>query len=312
MADGKWIGGLKPDMPLLVAARHVLFVRLQAVRDQLPGVHQQAQKDPEHVHQLRVSTRRGGAALRIFGCCLPHRVLKMAKKRLRLLRQAAGAARDWDVLALHLADRHTGAVEGDLPGLDMLVGYALGQRAAAQPALESVVGSQRQDFEAFLTTTLTELRLPEADEVPCLVDLARKTLAQLRAAFEQATAGDLEDYAHLHQVRITGKRLRYALEVFGDCFGPELRETIYPQIEAMQGILGRANDSHVACGRLDALRTGLRENIASWKRYQPGVERLLRAHRRTLLLARKQFLEWLVGWRKQGSEALLNLVLQPT
>jgi CHAD domain-containing protein len=298
-------------MPLLAAARHVLFVRLQAVRDYLPGVHLEAQKDPEHVHQLRVSTRRAGAVLRIFADCLPHRLLRTAKQRLRSLRQAAGVARDWDVMALDLAQRHQAAVQGDWPGLDLLLGYALGLRAAAQPELEKVVGGQRQDFELFLTTTLAEVRLPEDKDLPNLIDLARRTLAQLRGEFEQATAGDLDDYAHLHQVRIAGKRLRYALEVFGDCFGPELRDSIYPRIEEMQGILGRANDSHVACGRLEALRTLLKDQNADWKRYQPGLERLLRAHRRMLLLARKQFLEWLTNWRNQGSEALLNLILQP-
>ncbi len=312
MAEGKWIEGLTADTPLLDAARHVLFVRLKAVRDQLAGVEEHAEEDPEHVHQLRVSTRRGGAALRIFACCLPPRALRRAKKRLRGLRQAAGAARDWDVFALNLADRVQGATAADQAGLDLLAGYARGQRAAVQPELKNVAAEQRQDFEIFLTDTLAGLRMPEKDEPARLIDLARRTLGELRIELEEAVSGDLSDYVHLHQVRINGKRLRYALEIFNDCFGTELRETIYPRVEEMQEILGHANDGHVAIGRLEALRGILQTSDGEgYKRYRSGVEKLLRANRRQLQLSRKQFLQWLNIWRNQGSEMLLNMCLQP-
>src|SRR5437870_2343843 len=105
MPDGKWIGGLKADTPLPEAARHVLFVRLEVVRDHLPRVIHEAERDPEHVHQLRVGTRRADAALRIFRPCLPEKVYRAARRRLRRLRRAAGEARDWDVFLLRLAEQ---------------------------------------------------------------------------------------------------------------------------------------------------------------------------------------------------------------
>ena len=46
--------------------------------------------------------------------------------------------------------------------------------------------------------------------------------------------------------RIGAARLRYAMEVFADCFPPPFREVLYPMVEEMQEILGRANDSQVA------------------------------------------------------------------
>src|SRR5207244_2148550 len=67
--------------------------------------------------------------------------------------------------------------------------------------------------------------------------------------WDHAASGDLKDYAHLHQVRIQGKRLRYAMEVFADCFAADFKEELYPQIEEMQEILGSANDSHVGAQR---------------------------------------------------------------
>ena len=57
----------------------------------LPLALQQAVKDVEHVHQLRVATRRARAALDIFADCLPDGAFTAAKKQLRKIRRAAGA-----------------------------------------------------------------------------------------------------------------------------------------------------------------------------------------------------------------------------
>jgi CHAD domain-containing protein len=306
MADGKWIDGLGPDMPLLDAARRVLAVRLQAVRDHLPKVIHDSEKDPEHVHQLRVATRRAGAALRIFGGCLPARALKRAKGRLRALRRAAGAARDWDVFLIELGRREAERPAAERAGLDLLIGYALGQRVAAQAGLEQTARAQEDDFILFVADVLAELRDPDGGT---LVALARPTLAGLRGELHEAASGDLDDYAHLHRVRIAGKRLRYAMEVFAGCFGPSFRHDLYPRVEEVQEVLGLANDSHVACERLEALRGRLRHTPGlDDRRYEAGVEALYRFHRRRLPQERRAFLKWWEGWRHEGGVELAALL----
>src|SRR5690348_512201 len=102
MPDGKWISDLKADTPVAEAARHVLFVRLQVVKDYLPRAALEPDHDIEYVHQLRVGSRRADAALRIFRACLPAKAHRKARRRLRKLRRAAGAARDWDVFLADL------------------------------------------------------------------------------------------------------------------------------------------------------------------------------------------------------------------
>src|SRR5258707_8114058 len=97
MADEKWIAGLRGDMSVTAAARLVLAMRLGAVHERLPAAVFHADADMENVHQLRVSTRRAAAALRIFADCLPARLCEKTRKTLRALRRSAGAARDWDV-----------------------------------------------------------------------------------------------------------------------------------------------------------------------------------------------------------------------
>lgn len=313
MAQGKWISDLKPATPLIEAARHVLFVRMQVVRDYLPRAALEADEDAEFVHQLRVGTRRADAAVRIFADCLPKKIYRKARQRLRKLRRAAGAARDWDVFVADLLTREQSADAQQRGGLDFLIGCALGQRAAAQAALLAVFHEEEPTFERFLVRTVDSIQHPGDPSPPLiLVDLARPMLFDRLKELEHAALGDLSDYTQLHQVRIAGKRLRYAMEVFADCFDAEFRDTLYPRIEDLQEILGRANDSHVAAQRLIALRERLRAVCpTAWPRLQPGFEQLLRSHQRRPPLERRRFLKWWGQWHPAGSEAVMTSLLTP-
>jgi CHAD domain-containing protein len=309
MADGKWIPGLEAETPVAEAAHHVLAVRLEVVRQRLPFALYEADHDPEHVHQLRVATRRADAALRIFRDCLPRRVYKDARQRLRGLRRAAGAARDWDVFLDELRARK--AKSAERPGLDLLTGYALGERSAAQEVLLATGKQEGQEFVTFVDETVAAVR-PPADVVGngSLLDRARPLLAGLLRGLEQTAAADTTDYEKLHQVRIAGKRLRYALEVFAGCFPASFTESLYPQVEQMQEILGRANDSHVAGELLAELRERLRRTQpAAWPRWQAGVEALLRSHQRRLPQQRRRFLRLWEQWKREETLSLCEVVV---
>ena len=113
-----------------------------------------------------------------------------------------------------------------------------------------------------------ERHRPHARHAPrTLGDLATPLFLELMSDLDEAAAADLNDYRNLHQLRIVGKRLRYAIEVIAGCFAPALREQIYPAVEEMQDILGRANDSQVAQERLRELCKQLQSRAFSdWKR----------------------------------------------
>lgn len=310
MADGKWIDDLGATKPLAAAARHVLGVRLRVVGEHLPRVVHQADEDREHVHQLRVSTRRADAALRIFRVVLPRKVYKAARERLRELRRAAGAARDWDVFGAALTARLDQAPAKEAAGLHFLIAYALGQRDAAQPDLARVAQEQTIEFADTTAEVLEAVRLPaDAAHDAVLVGLARPQLTALCHNLALAAAADPTNYHNLHQARIEGKRLRYAMEVFAACFAESFRTELYPRVEEMQEILGRANDSHVATQRLHPLRERLRAAEPKlWKRVQVGVEALVRYHQRRLPHERRKFLAWWDGWTLTGAPALLAAI----
>jgi CHAD domain-containing protein len=131
-------------------------------------------------------------------------------------------------------------------------------------------------------------------------------------SLEQATGEDLTDYARLHEVRIRGKRLRYAMEIFADCFASDFRQVLYPLIEQMQEILGRANDDHMAAERVAGLSAeAQRYQAAFWPMWRPGVEMFLRSLRRELSQHRQEFLRFWQRWRKLGVREQFEAVVMP-
>jgi CHAD domain-containing protein len=311
MAEGKWITALRPGTPVADAARRVLGIRLGIVRDYLGLALREPEKDPEYVHQLRVGTRRSGAALRMFAGSLPDKVFREARKQLRRLRRAAGEARDWDVFLESLKAHHHQHPARHRAGIDFLTGYATAHRVAAQSHLHEASPDYPYAYERLLADVLAGVGEP-APGPHMLRDLAPPMFSGLLETLDQAAAADLQDYANLHQVRIAGKRLRYAMEVLVDCFAPAFRHEFYPAVEEMQEILGRANDSHVAGGRLAALRDYLKAaRPADWKRYKTGIEGLLTYHQRRLPEERQHFEEWWKHWRRLGGQSAMLALLKP-
>jgi CHAD domain-containing protein len=180
-------------------------------------------------------------------------------------------------------------------GLDFLHGVAFERRQALQVRL---VEAAESSFEP--NTVLAPLGEPEDFAAPRrLGDLAEHAVNELLGRFDAELEVKSSEYSHLHQVRILGKRVRYALEVFADCFAPAFRSELYPAVEKMQEILGDANDSHVATERLTELREAMQTGRpVEWKRFGPGILILLKHHQQRLPQLRRQFAAWQREWRK--------------
>lgn len=312
MADDKWIAGLRADLSVREAARLALGLRLGVVRDRQPDAALRADDDIEHVHQLRVGTRRAGAALRLFKDCLPPRLFKKTRQTLRTIRRSAGAARDWDVFLGMLQARLSRAPANQRRGLDLLLGFAHGQRVLAQEHLCEAHDAQAERFTRRIQQVNEALDSSEVADMT-LGEQAFALLTPLLRDLESAASGDLANYDVLHQVRILGKKLRYAMEIFESCFAAEFRERFYPAVEEMQDILGLANDSHTACQRLEQLRKRLmRTQPKQWPRYQDGINALLAFHEKRLPMQQKKFERWWRAWVKSGAEQAFAELIRGT
>jgi CHAD domain-containing protein len=282
---GKWIEGTSPEQPVSVAARRALEVRLAVLWHYLPLAARHADKDIEHVHQLRVATRRAVATLSIFWDVLPKRRASWLKKQLKQVRRAAGEARDDDVLAGRLEKwiaRH--------PAVGTVLKQVRRHRQQAQAPIEHMHRKLvRKRFERRLSELLDRVRWrSESDQTePCFAAAARSNLRAAVNAFFAASAADLSDVAALHQFRIAGKQLRYAMEVFAEAFRPAFRGDLYPQIEQLQELLGDVNDHATARARLDNWLANARE-----EELIEALRKLANAEAAALRRSRQKFHSW--------------------
>jgi CHAD domain-containing protein len=302
MASGKWFSDLKADTPLPGAARKVLKTRLENVGHFLHRALEKPEEDPEYVHQLRVGIRRAVAALDIFAPCLREKTYRKTRKRLRKLRRAAGAMRDWDVFLQSWTGRkwRNARIE---PGMKFLIGYATAQRKAAQVSLQEASDAIPSGFESLTSNVLGIIRKPASNQgARGLVEVARPLLADLVKQLENAAANKPRSFEELHRLRIIGKRLRYAMEVFAGCFPPVFRDKLYPLVEEMQEFLGLAIDSHVASKNMANLKRSLRATQpAVLKRCQPAFQEIIAEYRRRWKEERRQLLCWWKCWRESAS-----------
>ena len=300
MAGGKWIKGLRPDTPVEDAARAVIAARFDAVRQYLPLALRDANENPAFVHKLRVATRRAGAALAVFADCLPAKQLKRAKRALRTLRLAAGDARDWDVFLAGLAERHRpGQSDVEKPATDFLIGYALGERSGAQTRLVEIVTGATVAFVTLAAGLPARTRPPKSDDAPgTFGGFAVTQLGELFMAFDADVAANPTDPVALHDLRIRGKQVRYAIELFAPCFAPPLKKVLYPLIESLQEKLGEVQDAAVGIDRLERLRERVTRAVpAEWPRLEAGIERMFWEYRATVGTGRERFARWRNEWQ---------------
>jgi CHAD domain-containing protein len=318
MADGKWIEGLTPGMPVADAARIVLDARFAVVRHYLPLAVEKAQEDVEYVHQLRVGTRRAAAALRVFEDALPRKLLKATKRTLRRIRRAAGDARDWDVFLASLPEAKPLAAATAKPALDFLVGYAFGERNAAQ------VGLMDAASEAGPLFTEQSEELPgRAHAIPGedkndsppkdLGSLATQQLSALFREFTTAVEANPTEVEALHTLRIVAKRLRYAIEIFADCFPPGMKETIYPTVEHAQEFLGDIQDAVVGMQRLTGIRGTVQAVMPKQlTRVRKGIDALSTSLRAKVPAGKKTFTAWRKKWLETMKELKLEIAVVTT
>lgn len=340
-SKAKWIGGLHADTPLVVAARRVLRRRLKAVTEYLPLAAEHADEDVEHVHQLRVATRRSNAALQLFEHVVPTELRDRLRRKLRRVRRAAAAARCDDVHAELFSSRSAEGDEGqrqncarqgsiavsavcdtaphrqdaDAPrdceaARVWLLARIRESRAAAQKSV-CKAASGRQKLERRRRELVRVLRdarpmkSADRDGAPAVYTLGALAAARLPGlidAVRTVPITALQEIEAVHALRIAGKRLRYALEIFAGCFPPGFREDVYPALGEFQDRLGDMNDLAEAAARLESLATRARtpgeehsDAVADWLDAQAASyrERLERRH--------TEFLRW---WSQGESRAV--------
>jgi len=245
-----WLVVEHASTPASQVARRTLRKRLDAVWTELQAAAGD-RPDADRVHRLRVATRRTLAAVDAFSDLLPAKRRDWFAKRLRRLRRAAGEARDLDVLTDRLG-RDVAGPQSPVAGLaarDRLVAMLARRQAASR-------GPIRQMRDALLagdwhgrTERLLDRVGSRGQDRP-FADFARRRFRPLVARFFAAADHRLRSAAELHRLRIEGKKLRYAMEIFACVFPVREGVRCADALERLQETLGDFTDHAVAADRL--------------------------------------------------------------
>lgn len=290
MESSKWVAAVSPDDSVHMVALRTLESRLADVEHYLPLAALSSQEDVEHVHQLRVATRRAVAASKLYRRCFPSMREELCQS-LKAIRRAAGQARDLDVLVARLESSAT-----DLRAAGFLAVVKHQRQQAQEPlqaAYEATQGaaSLRQLWEALRRGAEQHSTAVQPKPFP---RFARRQLRKVVRKFFDAEPREMDDLEALHAFRIRGKQLRYAIELLVAGFPAKLREQLYPRLEQLQDRLGAINDHVVALGRYQHWR----EQSADRAERQ-YLKRLIRSEEQQLRAALRRFARWWTPHRSQ-------------
>lgn len=206
----------------------------------------QADQDPEHVHQLRVATRRAMAAIDLCQDLFGSREVARLQRLLRNIRQAAGEARDVDVFL----ENHPPRRRKDARHLNEVVAKV---RERVQEPIRKIASQEDQQHKLRkaardLFRSLNSKKVPQRKKafLPWLKKQVRKKIRKLIAAEPKK----LTNLSQLHQFRIRCKELRYTLETLQPFASRRRHQATLERLEDLQDRLGELNDQSVACDRI--------------------------------------------------------------
>ena len=213
-------------------------------------------RDPEGVHQLRVSLRRLRSAFALFRNHLSTGATALDSAA-RLALKSLSPARDIDVLLLETIPPVQDGDDGSR-GLLRLAQIAESRRRIAYTDVRKLV--QNRDFNRFLIDlqlAVAERGLVETGGADSLGPTAAALLDKRhRKALKTGRHFANLTYTQRHEVRIALKKLRYACDYFQSLFPGKATRVYLKSLARLQDDLGRLNDATVAEDLVDLLAEG--------------------------------------------------------
>ena len=209
--------------------------------------------DPEGVHSMRVASRRLRSALRDFAPYLRKRELTSTLRRIKQLADALGAVRDQDVAIDALEKLRATAPQQVSVVIGELISIREGIRSKARLDLKPiVVKEQLKQLNRVFLMAVDAATVPKAQRgqlskpSQTYVDMARSIILDRLRELEKLSNSLYRPMKvkPLHDMRIAAKRLRYAIELFQECWG----EGIAPfaaEAARLQTALGDLHDCDV-------------------------------------------------------------------
>ena len=218
--------------------------------------------DPEHLHDMRVATRRMRAAMSAFRLYIPR--AEPYRRELGWLAGVLGTVRDLDVQLGNVARWRSTTSSAQSDALAPLESILQSRRVRARARMLAALDSRRYDhlierLDAWLRRGAPRSYLPGREPIlsagPGIIE---KRYRRLRRRGDTITPASPP--TAYHALRIDGKRLRYALEFLAPVYGNAAAD-FARRVTALQDVLGLHQDAEVAITMLESLAGAARPRL---------------------------------------------------
>lgn len=245
MAKAKRVRGINFNGPAGEGIRLVLRTRFEEMYA-LPAVALDW-SDPEGVHSMRVASRRLRSALRDFTPYLRKSALRASQKEIRSLADVLGEVRDQDVGIIALEKTAAKVPKEVSAAVEHFISRKKEIREQARVKLKSALRKNqlRALRSKFLASVESATPIPK-NSTQTYLKMARSVILERLRELEKLSGSLYRpfDVEPLHDMRIAAKRLRYAIELFQDCWGRTMK-SYAKRVARMQAALGELHDCDV-------------------------------------------------------------------
>jgi len=302
-----------------------LLEQLAALAKEIEGV--RAGRDLEHIHRMRVASRRLRVRLALFADCFPPKKAADWRGPVRRLTRALGQARDTDV-QIHYIQTVADGLEKDQrgPGVARILLRLSQRRQRLQgrviKSLDRLqAGGALAEIEKEARRLRISLRMHPGEAGP---SAAARALARdaILPRLEEMMGFEIyvtqpEREKELHQMRIAAKRFRYAMEVFAAWYPHNLKAEL-KAVRAVQEMLGDVHDCDVWLAVLPGFGEEERRMAQAYQGHARGLSRLkagiefVEQDRRAFREKRyREFVELWEKARQEGRWTGLAQILEP-
>ena len=286
--------------PWLTLPNVACAARLESVLQLLPDAVENWEQNDEHVHALRVSTRRAEAALNMYRELVPEWRAAWIEKQLKRIRESSNDARDSDVFARRLEQDSNNTATSELAK------RVRAHRVESQQLIVEVYQrlKQKKRFELRIAKLLKRVRLRGKKikaKNPSFSEWSTKKFTQLLDDFFEAAKCHQSDVEALHSFRISGKRVRYAMELLAGAYPEHFRQDVYSGLEKLQDKLGRINDHVNSASRI---RFWIDEAAKAKKQEIDYLKEILQTEEALLEQSKAEFCSW---WNEKREAKTLEM-----
>jgi CHAD domain-containing protein len=208
-------------------------------------------KDIEYIHRLRVASRRLRSGMACFMDCLPGKKASPWRSEIRQITRTLGAARDLDIQMECLNQLYDDELDTKFkPGYRRVLLRLKQKRAKAQLKVDKTLANLRgSDILLKMRQSLERLSSTTEDIYLFTPSLYQRAYKNINVQLDEFLGyeKDIVDpgkIKELHAMRISGKHLRYTLEIYAPLYG----RALLPYVQVMkdlQDTLGNIHDDDV-------------------------------------------------------------------